>query len=303
MLPSDYNVHFIINPVSGNSDAPFASIGRFMGEAECKTTMHVTKVTHSASDCVATALVDSPDLIVAYGGDGTVMEVATCLHDHDIPLAVLAGGTANVIAHELNIPVQIDQALDLIFNQEHEFLTLDAGKVNESHFLLRLCLGWEAELSLRPTTEAKSTWGPLAYTQAALEALNDTDTVSYELTFADGSTETVTGINCSVCNIGNVGLYGVNIGAGISPSDGLLNVLILQSNSLQAMADITQNLLSSALPLEIEERLPHYKAKKVTIYPSSDQRMSIDGEAFESPFPMSVECVQDYATFLIPKQV
>lgn len=303
MIKADANIHLIVNPVAGMDDAPFDIIGRFMVESECKTTMHVTKVTHSASDCVVDALVGQPDLIVVYGGDGTVMEVANSLHEHNIPLAILAGGTANVIAHELNIPINTEQALDLIFNQDTEFISLDAGKVHEKYFLLRLSMGWEAELSRRPTIEAKSTWGTLAYTQAALQALNDLEPVSYELTFEDNTTEIITGINCSICNIGNVGLYGINIGEGISPNDGLLNVLILQNNSIQAMLDITQNLLASSLPLEIEERLPHYKAKKITVFPSSKQRLSLDGEAFDTPFPITVDCVPDYISILTPKQV
>ena len=295
------NVHFIVNPVSGTNGAPFDVIGQFMGQAECKTTMHVTKLTHSATDCVADALTDNADLVVVYGGDGSVMEVANCLHEHEIPLAILAGGTANVIAHELNIPINTQQALEIIFNQENELTSLDAGKVNDKHFLLRFSMGWEAELSLRPTTEAKSNWGTLAYTQSALQALSDTEPVTYELTFDDGTVESVAGINCSICNIGNIGLYGMSIGLGISPHDGLLNVLILQNTNIQAMLDITQNVLAGSLPLDIEERLPHYQAKKITISPSNTQRLSIDGEAFEGAFPITVECVENYISILTPK--
>lgn len=301
-ITSESNIHFIVNPVSGSNGAPFDVIGKFMGEAECKTTLHVTKIDHDVAACVDDALKDNPDLVVAYGGDGTVMEVANRLHEHQTPMAIIPGGTANVIAHELNIPVGVKPALDLIFNQDSEMTSLDAGKIGENHFLLRLSMGWEAELSRRPTTEAKSNWGTLAYTQAALEALGDTEPVTYELTLDDDTTETVTGINCSICNIGNVGFYGLSIGLDISPSDGFLNVLILQNNNLQAILDITQNVLAGSLPLDIEERLPHYKAQKVTVQPSSTQRLSMDGEALEKSFPITVECVPNYISILTPKQ-
>lgn len=303
MITPESNIHFIVNPSSGAENVPFDLIGKFMAQTDYKTTMHVTKIKHGAGACVVDALLGNPDLVVVYGGDGTVMEVANCLHGHDIPLAILAGGTANIIAHELNIPINVEQALDLIFNQETVLTSLDAGKVNEEHFLLRLSIGWEAELSLRPTVEAKSTWGTLAYTQAALQALNDLDPVGYELTFADGTTETVVGINCSICNIGNIGLYGMNIGLDISPTDGVLNVLILQNNSIQAMLDITQNVLAGSLPLNIEERLPHYQVEKITISPTASQRLSIDGEAFDGDFPITVESVANYISILSPKQI
>lgn len=295
------NIHFVINPVSGASPAPFHEFGQAMAEAECKTTMHLTKASHSATDCVQDALSAGADLVVAYGGDGTIMEVANALHGKNIPMAIVPGGTANVIAHELNIPQNPKQALDLIFKQEHELRWIDAGLVNGQHFLLRMSIGWEAELSQRPSREEKSTWGTLAYTRAALEALSDLEPVTYQITLDDDSTEEVTGINCSICNIGNVGLYGINIGIGIVPDDDYLNVLILQSQNIQAMLDIVQNLLASSSSLDVEERLLHYKAKKITVSPSQTQRMSYDGEVLEADFPISVSCVPHYISILTPK--
>lgn len=304
MLSSTSNVHFIINPVSGNNDAPFALIGQYMAEADCQTTLHVTTLNHSAQDYANMAIASKADLVIAYGGDGTVMEIANCLHGHNIPLAILAGGTANVVAHELNIPVEPEEALDLIFNQPNELKWVDAGQINDTHFLLRFSIGWEAELSQRPTTEDKSKWGTLAYTKAALEALNDLQPVTYTITLDDDTVEEITGINCSICNIGNVGFYGANIGKGIVNDDGLLNVLILENKRVRAIVDLTQNLLSNALDeADVEEKLPHYKAKKITIAPSEPQRMSQDGEAFDNDFPITVECVPEYIQFLVPQTI
>ena len=268
MLSAKSNVHFIVNPVSGSGGASFDLIGQYMAEATCKTTLHLTKVSHSATDCVQDALASNPDLIVAYGGDGTVMEVANCLHGHDIPLAIVAGGTANVVAHELNIPVNTKDALDFIFNGDHEETWIDAGRIADEHFLLRFSVGWEAELSQRPSTEDKSKWGSLAYTKAALQAFNDLDPVTYKITLDDDTVEEIIGINCSICNMGNTGIYGINIGSGIFPDDGLLNILILQNKNIQAMLDLAQNVLASSFELNLEENLPHFKAKKLEILPS-----------------------------------
>lgn len=302
MPTSANNIHFIVNPVSGSQSAPFNLFGEFMSQSDAKTTLHVTKLHHSASDCVQDALSDEANLIVAYGGDGTITEVAVALHGHNVPMAIVPGGTANVIAHELDIPQNPQEALELIFHEEHEQHWLDAGRVNETHFLLRLSIGWEAELSQRPSVEDKSSWGILAYTQSALQALQDLDPIRYRLTLDDDRVEEVQGINCSICNIGNVGLYGVNIGMGISPHDGLLNVLILQNKNVQGVFDITQNVLASTLPLDLEERLLHFKAKKITVMPSEPQRMSYDGEVFEDTFPITIEVVSQYISIIVPKQ-
>ena len=303
MLSSESNIHFIVNPVSGSATVPFELLGKSMAEAENKTTLRVTTVNYSASDCVGDALADDANLIVVYGGDGTVMEVANCLQDQEIPLAIIPGGTANVIAHELKIPVDTQAALDLIFHHKHQEKWIDAGRVGDEHFLLRFSIGWEAELSQRPTTEDKSRWGILAYTQAALQALNDLEPVTYRMTLDDDTVEEISGINCSICNIGSAGFQEMSIGTDICPDDGLLDVLILQNKNTQAVLDIAQNVLASSFELDLEESLPHYKAKKVEILPDSPQRMSLDGEAFESAFPITFECIPRYVSILTPKTI
>lgn len=300
MLTSE-NIHFVLNPVSGTGDLPLDVILEVIKSIDCATTIHITSVEHGAEACTQDAIHAGADLIVAYGGDGTLMEVANTIHPHTIPMAILPGGTANVIAHELNIPQNTQQALDLIFNDDNQIKSIDAGKIGEQYFLLRVSMGWEAELSLRPTVEEKSTWRTLAYTHAALQAIQDLELVTYHIVLDDDTEEYVTGINCSICNIGNVGLYGVKIGIDVVPDDGLLNVFILENKNIQAVLDITQNLLASSLPFNMEERLVHYKAKKIIVSPDYPQRMSYDGELYENPFPISVECVPNYISILTPK--
>lgn len=52
-------------------------------------------------------------LIIAAGGDGTYNEVINGIACTDIPMAILSLGTTNVLARELNIPEDIDKALDI----------------------------------------------------------------------------------------------------------------------------------------------------------------------------------------------
>ena len=54
------------------------------------------------------------DVVAACGGDGTISESAAGLSGSDVPLAVLPGGTSNVLARELGIPLSIDLAKELL---------------------------------------------------------------------------------------------------------------------------------------------------------------------------------------------
>ena len=61
-------------------------------------------------------------LVIACGGDGTLNEVVNGLADaqngHRVPLALLPGGTANVLAKELNLPWDIPGAAEKLIHGE-----------------------------------------------------------------------------------------------------------------------------------------------------------------------------------------
>lgn len=67
-----------------------------------------------ATEIVRSFLPRGLDLVVVCGGDGTVSEAACGLEGSDVPLAVLPGGTSNVLARELQIPLDFDSAEDLL---------------------------------------------------------------------------------------------------------------------------------------------------------------------------------------------
>jgi len=56
-----------------------------------------------------------PDIVVAGGGDGTINQVASQLTGSEIELGIIPAGSANGLAYNLNIPFDIERALDMIF--------------------------------------------------------------------------------------------------------------------------------------------------------------------------------------------
>lgn len=81
-------------------------------------------------------------LVVAYGGDGTINEVACGLVGGDVPLGILPGGTANVLAEELGIPLLLNKAVKVLRDGFPRRICV--GKAGDRLFLLMAGIGLDA---------------------------------------------------------------------------------------------------------------------------------------------------------------
>ena len=86
-----------------------------------------------------------PQRVIAVGGDGTVSLVAEQLLQTNISMGILPAGSANGMAKELDIPAEVDGALDIILNGEIK--PCDAIRINDNELSLHLSdLGVNAQL-------------------------------------------------------------------------------------------------------------------------------------------------------------
>jgi len=77
-----------------------------------------------ATEIVRTFLPRGLDVVAVCGGDGTISEAARGLVSSRVPLAVLPGGTSNVLAIELGIPTSLARAEGLLYDGEPHALRL-----------------------------------------------------------------------------------------------------------------------------------------------------------------------------------
>jgi len=122
---------FIINPTSGNTsnDEAILSIHRSMAESG-----HAFKFLYTSTDNVDERITRQiedykPDRIAACGGDGTVQQVARNLIGQKTPMGILPLGSANGLAKALNIPQDLEEALDLFIHGKNND-PLDLLEVN-----------------------------------------------------------------------------------------------------------------------------------------------------------------------------
>jgi diacylglycerol kinase family enzyme len=103
-------IYVVINPGSGQPKPVLHTLNSVFRAAGVDWEASVTQESGDGHRFAREALAAGADVVAAFGGDGTVMEVAGALMGEDVPVAILPGGTANVMSVELGIPNDLEAA-------------------------------------------------------------------------------------------------------------------------------------------------------------------------------------------------
>src|SRR4051812_38342619 len=102
------------------------------------------------------------DAVFTLGGDGTVMEVLGALAHQGPPVGILAGGTANVVARTLHIPLNPHRAVPLLLAGDQA--TLDLGRLGDGRrFAIGVGVGLDATMISEAPARLKKRFGFMAY--------------------------------------------------------------------------------------------------------------------------------------------
>jgi diacylglycerol kinase family enzyme len=139
------DVYAIINPVSGrrNLGEFLPAIRSALAREGVGLTCRVT-AGHGDAARLAEAVPDSARAILVVGGDGTVRDVAGARVGRPGPLAILGGGTENIVAKALRMPRDPEQIAGLILHGRPQ--PMDVGVVNGRKFLIITGVGFDAEV-------------------------------------------------------------------------------------------------------------------------------------------------------------
>lgn len=292
----------IMNPVAGLKDESLKSIREYIDALPAtNTTYYETAGKDDAKKFAQQAAADGTHLVVAYGGDGTMTEVAAGLMGSGIPLGMLPGGTANVMAIELGVPVALSAALDLIFKHPNQPRQVDMGKIDGQLFILRAGIGYEAQISATAPRTAKRERGRLAYFQHAFSLIRRLRRARYIIT-VDGEQHVVKGITCMVCNSTNVGLNNLQLVHLSSVSDGVLDVVVIEGLGVRSMLRILLSIFQGVLPWRTKTRpaLHHWQGKSITIDIRPRQLVAFDGEKLKYARRVSVVVVPNAVNIIVP---
>lgn len=129
-----------------------------------------------ATDLARAAAEAGADVVVAFGGDGTLNEVANGLMGTDTPLTTLPGGSANVFCKMLGIPGDIVDATEHLLRLADDFTPrrVDLATVNGRRFAFSAGMGLDAAVVERVDAhpKLKARFGPRYFTAAALSTFS-----------------------------------------------------------------------------------------------------------------------------------
>ena len=154
----------VYNPRSGrghSKDELLSQVLTRLKEAGMEVSPRPTERMGHATEIAREAAEAGFEIAIAWGGDGTLNEVARGLCDSATAMGVLPGGTVNVFAREVGIPLKLPGALDTLVGGR--IVRIPLGFADERPFLLMAGVGLDGEVVYRLKSGFKDALGAFAF--------------------------------------------------------------------------------------------------------------------------------------------
>jgi diacylglycerol kinase (ATP) len=222
----------IINPISGPSRRRSVEDCRALATAfglrhGVEVEVLVTGARGDARAFAARARAAGVELVAAWGGDGTINEVASALVFSETSLAIVPGGSGNGLARDLGVPLDATAALELAMSGSRR--VIDAGQIDESWFFNVAGIGLDALIAAhiaRPGVRR----GLAGYARVTFAELPRYRARHYTIEHA-GTTLTYRALIIAVANSRQYG-NGAQIAPTARLDDGHLDLVVVESQPL-----------------------------------------------------------------------
>lgn len=284
-------VFLIINPVSGpkrrGTGAQRVEVAtRTLERLGSAGEIRVTERAGHAHELALGAAASGADLVIGWGGDGTINEVARALVQRSDAgatspsvapapaLGIVPGGSGNGLARDLGIPFDPAKAI------EHALRTaprvIDAAELGDHVFLNVAGIGLDAHVAALVTTRVHHR-GLMPYLSAAANDLLRYKPVEYTLEI-DGRVTQTTALVLAFANSTQWG-FGARIAPGASLSDGQLDVVVVQDlgfvgNALRVPALFLRR-------IDRQRGIQTHRIREITIRSREPMLFHVDGEVMQ----------------------
>jgi len=285
----------IINPSAGQKTSVLANLNQVFRPAGIRWSVEITQEEGDGVRLAQKLVERGAKIVAAYGGDGTISEVATGLAGTQTALAILPGGTGNVMAREFGIPLNYVAAAQNLVS-EYDIRVVDMGAIGNQKFLLRVGAGLEAMAVERTPRQLKDRFGIMAYGIGGLRALIKSRPTKYILEL-DGKTHETEGLVCTVANASHLGLPGLRFSRKIDIEDGKLDVFVLRRVDIHIILQFMSENVANTLGLK---EIQHWQVSRVKIQADPPQAVQVDGDQVGMT-PVEMHCLPGSLKVIVPK--
>ena len=236
--------------------------------------------------------------VFTLGGDGTVMEVLSALAHQGPPLGVLGGGTGNVVARTLGIPLNPARAVPMLLNGDEA--TMDLGRLGDGRrFAIGVGVGLDATMISEAPARLKRRFGFMAYVIGGFKAVLRNQKFHLRLT-VDGVVFERTASAVLVANFGAVLNDLVSFGDGIMRDDGLLNACVFSPVNFRDALRLLWRMVRK--DFRADPCLFYKSGKEFRIETNPGMPAQADGELMLPGTPLSVSVDPLAGCLLIPRK-
>lgn len=279
-------IALILNPGSGSNDEEFAHKVRAALDASGRPFICLeTDPEQGAAPAVEKAVASAVHTIVVGGGDGTVMSAVNALGkaDADIKLAIVPGGTANLLARALSVPLDVEGAMAAALDGDER--RIDLGACGQTLFALGLGLGLTEKLVSGASAEEKERLGKWAYVKALLEEVGARPS-AFTYTVDEETEQTAHGVAVVVANAGTLSGK-IEFAPGAKMDDGKLDLVILHRLNVRDFGRLAWKSVFGEVKSDRAMTCVAGKTLQIKSNPPLD--LQIDGETVELRPPLRVE--------------
>ena len=264
----------------------YALQGRFEVETvSTESQNHATEIGREVRD-------HGYDVVVAFGGDGTLNEVVNGLAGTDVPVSVLPGGSTNVVCRTLGIPNDVVDATEhlLALVDDWQPRRIDLGKADHRHFVFSCGAGIDATVVKRVDAHPrlKSAAGPYYFTWAAVSAFYRAYLVNPVRLHVQVNGESAEGVTALAQNSDPFTYFAskpVRVCEGVEIDDGTLALGVLRRAAQRDMPTLISRIFSEKRAAAQHRQIDHFAG----IAGATIASISETKDGVTRPFPVQVD--------------
>ena len=283
----------VFNPVSGldADDIRAALAAEGLDDVQWVDTTVEEPGTQAARDAVESGA----SLLIACGGDGTVMACVTGLAGSDVPLAVVPAGTGNLLARNFSIDRSIDGAARIAARGVRR--RIDVGMLGDERFAIMAGIGLDAQMLDDAPRALKDKIGWGAYVISGVKAARSAPIARFELRLDGGRPVRRRARGVLIGNVGDL-QAGLPVLPGAVPDDGAFEIGVLRAVTLREWVGLGVRLVLRKTPRQ--QQLEVFTAARVDLTCDRELPLQLDGDVRPSTRQVTAEVLPKALLLCVP---